>query len=256
MTRSSAAIAALLLIAAALPACAGDNGRPEVIVGAAASLEPLLRDAEADLEAGADVEITYVFGASGALAEQVRQGAPIHLFLSASASFAERLAPERAAPGSARPFAVGRLALVTALDAPPHADWRGLAADARVQNIAVANPEVAPYGAAAIAALDEAGLRAAVEERLVVGGNAAQTLQLAASGNADAAIAPLSLARGGLAEGLTVLPMGAAGAEHLVHVIALIDGAPPQAAALADLLAGPQVAARLERYGYAPPEEP
>ncbi|MDE2766130.1 MAG: molybdate ABC transporter substrate-binding protein, partial [Chloroflexota bacterium] len=252
MTRSSAALAALLLIAAALPACAGDDGRPEVIVGAAASLEPLLRDAEADLEASANVEITYVFGASGALAEQVRQGAPIHLFLSASESFAQRLAPEHAAPGSVRPFAVGRLAFVTTLDASPHADWRDLAADARVRHVAVANPEVAPYGAAAMAALDEAGLRATVEERLVVGGNAAQTLQLAASGNAHAAIVPLSLARADLAEGLTVLPMGAAGAEHLVHALALIDGASPQAAAVADLLTAPQVAARLERYGYAP----
>ena len=256
MTRSSAALTALLLAAAALPACAGADARPEVIVGAAASLEPLLRDAEADLEAGAGAEITYVFGASGALAEQIRQGAPIHVFVSASDSFIERLAPEHAAPSSVRPVAVGRLAFVTTLDAPPGTDWRALAADARVRHLAVANPEVAPYGAAAMAALDDAGLRAAVEGRLIVGGNAAQTLQLAASGNADAAIVPLSLARAGLADELTVLPMGDAGAEHLLHALAVIEGAPPQAAAVADLLTSPQMAARLARHAYAPPPPP
>lgn len=239
-----------MLAAAALPACAGGASKPEVIVGAAASLEPLLREVEPDLEAHAQVEITYVFGASGALAVQARQGAPLHVFVSASESFLQPIAP----PDARRPFAVGRLAFVTTLDAPPGADWRGLAGDARVRSIAIPNPEVAPYGAAAIAALDDAGLRAAVEQRLIVGGNAAQTLQLAVGGNADAAIVPLPLVRAGLAEGLSVLPMGAAGADRLRHALALTEDAPPQAAAVAAFLAGPQVAARLDRYGYAPPE--
>ena len=250
MTPSSAALAALLLLAAALPACAGGGAKPEVIVGAAASLEPLLREVEPELEAHAGAEIVYVFGASGALAEQARQGAPLHVLISASESFLQPLAP----PDAVRPFAVGRLAFVTALDAPSDADWRDVAANPRARSIAVANPEVAPYGAAAMAALDEAGLRAAVEGRLVIGGNAAQTLQLAVSGNADAAIVPLPLVRAGLAEGLAVLPMDAAGAERLLHAMIVTEDAPPQAAAVASFLAGQSVAAHFERYGYAPPE--
>ena len=251
MTRCSAALAALLLATAALSACAAGGGRPEVIVGAAASLEPLLREVQPELKAFAAAEVTYVFGASGALAEQVRQGAPIHVFISASESFVQGLVPEHTAPGGVLPLAVGRLALATTLATPPGAAWQEVAADPRARKIAMANPEVAPYGKAAKAALKDAGVRAAEEGRLVIGGNAAQALQLAASGNADVAIVPLPLVRAGLAEGLTVLPMGAAGAGDLVHAMAVMKDAPPEAQAVADFLAGPSMAARLERYGYA-----
>jgi molybdate transport system substrate-binding protein len=76
-------------------------------------------------------------------------------------------------------------------------EGKGLAAlaDPSVQRIAIANPEVAPYGRAARAALEKAGLQESLKGRIVMGQGVNQAAQFAQSGNAQAAFLPLSLAR-------------------------------------------------------------
>ncbi len=118
------------------------------------------------------------------LAQQIENGAPYDLFLSANAQFADRLA----ASGKLGPtavYATGRVALLWR-DGKQH-NINDLA-ESSVRFIAVANPKLAPYGVAARQALEHAGLWSKIEAKIVYGENVRQTLQLFDSGNADAVL--------------------------------------------------------------------
>ena len=127
---------------------------------------------------------------------QIMEGAPYDLFASANEAFVDDVIRSDACSSDSKAvYAQGRIALWSAKSSqiePP----RSLAdlADARFQKIAIANPEHAPYGAAAKDALIRAGVWEKVQPKLVFGENIQQTMQFAQSGNADAAIVALSLA--------------------------------------------------------------
>lgn len=182
--------AALLLIAtlAALPAQADT-----VSVAAAADLLhclPKLNQAFANAHPGSVVKFTP--GASGNFFAQIKAGAPFDVFLSADTDYPRKLV-EAGQADHLTPYAQGRIALWTRkADLDPSVGLK-LIADARVQRFAIANPAVAPYGRAAKAALERAGLWNDVQPKLVQGENIAQTAQYVQSGNADAGIVSYSL---------------------------------------------------------------
>lgn len=132
------------------------------------------------------------FGSSGKFFAQIRNGAPFHVLLSADQKIPQAL--EEAGltePGSRFTYAVGALALWSA---KPNFVNGG---DARLKNgdfnkLALANPKVAPYGAAAVEVLEALDLRLATQARWVMGENIAQTYQFIASGNADLGFVALS----------------------------------------------------------------
>jgi molybdate transport system substrate-binding protein len=193
--RSLAGLVAGLVAVAAFPA-RGDEART-LTVAAAANLKPALDQIAAAFRAGhpdADVRITY--GASGAFLAQIRNGAPFDLFLSADAEYPAALVENGLADGKAFTYAFGRLAVWTPGGAPLDLAGRGLAALAQssVKKISMANPAVAPYGRAARAALEKAGVYEAVKDRLVLGQSVGQAAQFAQIGAAQAAILPASLA--------------------------------------------------------------
>ncbi len=131
-------------------------------------------------------------GASGLLASQVAQGAPFDVFLSADRRRAERLEVEGlAVAGSRFTYAIGRLVLW----APGHGsgeDLRSILSGGTVRTLAIANPDSAPYGAAALETLRALGIEPSGRLRIVKGGNAAQAFQFVASGAADAGFIALS----------------------------------------------------------------
>jgi molybdate transport system substrate-binding protein len=140
------------------------------------------------------VKVSY--GSSGRLFAQITSGAPFDLFLSADEEYPQKLVDAGAAVAeSLTPYAAGRLVLWVPKDSPLDVG-QGLGAlrDPRVRRVAIANPEHAPYGRAAEAALRAAGLLDALRERLVLGENVSQAAQFVESGNAEAALLPLSLA--------------------------------------------------------------
>ncbi|MFD2364963.1 molybdate ABC transporter substrate-binding protein [Pseudoduganella sp. GCM10020061] len=146
------------------------------------------------LEPKAMVKIST--GASGSLFAQVKNGAPFDVFMSADMEYPARLAREGAADGkSLMQYASGQLVYWTS--APGVLPARGLATllDPRVRRIAIANPDVAPYGKAAREVLIAAGLWEELQPRLVLGENVAQAAQFAHSGNAQAALLSLSAVR-------------------------------------------------------------
>jgi molybdate transport system substrate-binding protein len=148
-------------------------------------------------EEGQQVEL--VFGSSGTLARQVRDGAPFELFLSADEAFVEGLQAAGLTRDGGTLYAIGRIVLFAPTGSPLVANegLDGLArllSSGRVAQFAVANPEHAPYGRAAEAALRKRGLWNDLQPRLVLGDNVSQAAQFATTGNAVGGIIAYSLA--------------------------------------------------------------
>lgn len=162
--------------------------RPTLTIAAASDLsplEPLFK------EAFPLADLTFTFSSSGVLARQIENGAPYDLFLSANEEFMNQLVKKnKVIKEEIQIYAIGRIGLwaksgairkLADLDQPA------------VRVIAVANPQLAPYGQAAIAALTKTRLIDRVKDKLVFGENIRQTQQFAETGNADCAILSWSL---------------------------------------------------------------
>jgi molybdate transport system substrate-binding protein len=186
-------IAALILPRVALPA----SPRP-VTVAVAANMKPAFEEISARfLAAHPGVEVRTTYGASGNFFAQIANGAPFDLFLSADAELPAKVVEKGLADGKAFTYAYGKLVVWVPNASRIDLDGKGLAAllDPSVQKIAIASPEVAPYGRAAKAALVRAGLYEMVKDRIVTGQNVSQAAQFVQSGNAQAGFIPLSLAK-------------------------------------------------------------
>lgn len=142
-------------------------------------------------------EVAIAFGSSGNFTQQIENGAPFELFLSADEAYVQRLADQRLTRDAGTLYAIGRVALFIPHGSPLKADptlsdLKEAMADRRLKRFAIANPEHAPYGRAAREVLQRAGLWDAIAPRLVLGENASQAMQFAARG-AQAGIVPYSL---------------------------------------------------------------
>jgi molybdate transport system substrate-binding protein len=231
-----------------------------VRVAAAADLRHALEEVIAAFRAEhAGTSVTVTYGASGALFSQIEGGAPYDLFFSADERFPQRLADAgRAVVESVTTYAVGHLVLWAPAGSPvePAAGLAGLR-DPRVQRIAIANPAHAPYGRAAEAALRAAGVHDAVKDRLVVAENVSQAAQFAESGNADAALLPLSLA---LAPALAnagrhaLVPASLYPPLRQAAAVTAHGRGNVAAAALLRFVVAREGRAILERWGFGPPE--
>ena len=124
-------------------------------------------------------------GASAALAQQIQQGAPFDLFLSANTELVDQLNLD-----FPQTYATGHVAVLWR-DGKQH-DLSELASS-RVRFVGMPNPKLAPYGLAAQKALEKAGLWTKVEPKVVYAESVRQALQVFDSGNADAVLTALSL---------------------------------------------------------------
>jgi molybdate transport system substrate-binding protein len=188
----------------------------------------------------------FSFGSSGLLAKQLAEGAPFDVFIAANRSFVESTVKAGACDGP-KSFARGRLA-VWSKAGPVKLEELG---DEKYARIAIANPEHAPYGVAAREALISAGLWERVEKRLVYGENVRQTLQLAQTGNVEAAIVALALVKD---EQTTVL-VDVEKHQPLIQALAVCKNGGNRAGgeAFVKLLGSDEGAAVLKKYGFEPP---
>ncbi len=193
-------------------------------------------------------------GASGSVFAQIVGGAPFDLFFSADRDYPRRLVEAGAASGGDVVYAVGKLALWTPAGSPLDTSRRGLAAlsSPAARRIALANPALAPYGRAALAALRAAGVYDAVTDRLVLGESVAQAAQFAQAGAADAALLPLSLARAPALAGGTTVVLPASSHPPIEQSAVVLRGAraPALAAAFLAFATGPEGRDILARHGY------
>lgn len=193
--------------------------------------------------------VRFSFGSTGKLFTQIVNGAPFDVLLAADEIHPERLEAEGfAVPGTRSTYAIGRLVLWST--APGMAEDRGAVLTRSSGKIAIVNPALAPYGAAAVAAMEALGVFAAVQPRLVQGENLAQAYQFVATGNAEAGFIALSqvIAR---PEGSHWL-VPASLYPPLRHGAALLrTGADnPAARAFLAYLAGETARAIIRRFGY------
>jgi molybdate transport system substrate-binding protein len=167
----------------------------ELVVAAAADLSTALKEISDGYEHKTGVKVKLSFAASGALMQQVQNGAPFDLFFSADMDYPRQLIAAGAADGATLyQYAVGRLVLWVPADSPLDAQHKGMNVllDPRVKKIAIASPQHAPYGRAAEAALRHAGIYDQIADRLVLGENVSQAAQFVESGNAQVGFVALA----------------------------------------------------------------
>jgi molybdate transport system substrate-binding protein len=169
----------------------------EIRIAAAADLKFALDDLAVQYRQRTGNKLTITYGSSGNFLSQIQNGAPFDMFFSADIEYPRRLrAAGFAEPGSLYEYAVGRLVLWAPSNSnidPAGRQWSALL-DPSVRRIAIANPDHAPYGRAALEAMRRAGIYEQVASKLVYGENISQAAQFAQSGNAQAGIVALSLA--------------------------------------------------------------
>lgn len=235
----------LLLLWISLILLPGSAAAERIMVAAAANFADPLAEIAASFEAETGHDVVIVIGSSGKLYAQIINGAPFDLFLSADAARPARLEAEgRILPGTRIPYAFGRLALWSAdpaLVTGPEALDEG--------RIAIANPKLAPYGAAAIEVLAALEIAEDVETRIVQGENVGQAFAMVASGNARTGFVALAQLRGPRAPGgaFWVVP---AEMHAPIRQDAVLLRDTPAARAFHAFLQGPEAEAILERFGY------
>lgn len=168
----------------------------ELTVAAASDLQFAMQEISASFEKQQGKSVKVVYGSSGNFFQQIQNGAPFDLFFSANLDYAKKLdAAGLTERGSLYEYATGKIVIWVPADSK--LDLKsGLQAllDPSVHKIAIANPEHAPYGQAAVAAMKKENLYERLSGKFVLGENISQTAAFVLSGSADVGIVALSLA--------------------------------------------------------------
>jgi molybdate transport system substrate-binding protein len=176
--------------------CSALASAQEIAVAAAADLASVFPQVAARFEKETGKKVRINFGSSGQFLLQIENGAPFDLFFSADVQYPQRLEAEGfTQPGTIYKYAIGKLVLYVPNNSPLELS-QGLHSlqSPAVKKIAIANPQHAPYGRAAVEALKKEGLYDSLQGKFVMGENISQAAQFVQSGNADAGIVALSLA--------------------------------------------------------------
>ncbi len=233
----------------------------EINVAAAADLSSALQEVAANYEKRTGVAVKLSFGASGALTQQIQNGAPFDVFFSADMDYPRLLiAAGQAESATLYRYAVGRLVLWVPRDSPLDVEHKGMDVllDPSVKKISIANPQHAPYGRAAAAALKHYGLYEKVAERLVLGENVSQAAQFAESGNAQAGFVALAHATAPAMQGkgkYWMVPVEAYPPLDQGVVMISLSPRKQDAAAFLDYVKSAEASAVLQRYGFSLPDQ-
>ena len=167
-----------------------------ITVAAAADLQSAMQDVVAGFQKKTGKEVKLIYGSSGNFFQQLQNGAPFDMFFSANLDYPKKLQTAGLTePGSYYEYAKGKIVIWVPKDSVLDLS-SGLRAllDPSIKKIAVANPQHAPYGQAAVSAMQKEGIYDRVKEKFVLGENISQTASFIMSGSADVGIVALSLA--------------------------------------------------------------
>jgi molybdate transport system substrate-binding protein len=182
----------LLVATLAMPRTAAQD----LTIAAAADLQSAMQDIAARFQQETGKSVKVIYGSSGNFFQQIQNGAPFDMFFSANLDYARKLeAAGLTEPNTFYPYAVGKIVIWVTNDSKLDIS-SGLQSlgNPAVKKIAIANPQHAPYGQAAIAALKKENMYDKVAGKLVLGENISQTAMFVVSGSADVGIVALSLA--------------------------------------------------------------
>lgn len=247
-----------LLVVLGLAASVAAAPPPPLIVAAASDLQAALPPIAAEFEKATGRHVTLTFGSSGNFFTQIQNGAPFDLFMSADIDYPQRLLRTgHADAASLYAYATGRIVLWAANGSTVDLS-RGLAAlaDATVRRVAIANPDHAPYGRAAVAALRHEHVYDRVQSKLVRGENISQAAQFVQSGNADVGILALSLAMAPSLQSsgrFVEIPSSLYPPIEQAAVVVAASKQKEAARQFVEFLKRPDTIRRLQSFGFVPP---
>lgn len=191
----------VLLVSAACQPQSSETGHsrpPEIVVAAAANLTDAFAEVGPRFTSKTGVRVVFSFGATADLAKQIENGAPFDVFAAADTEHVERLEQKGLlTPGSRALYARGRLVMWL----PPGNSLKAQRIEDIVakefDRIAIAKPDVAPYGRATVESLRALGIWDQVEPKVIYAQNVSQAKQYASTGNAEVAFIPLALVPAG-----------------------------------------------------------
>jgi molybdate transport system substrate-binding protein len=234
----------------------GQAESEELIVAAASNLTDAFAEVRSRFTNKTSIRVVLSFGATADLARQIENGAPFDVFAAADTEHIEQLERQGLiTPGTRAVYARGRLVI-----------WLPAGSDLRVEHIedikakaferiAIAKPDVAPYGRAAVESLQKLGIWNEIAGRVIYGQNVSQTKQYAATGNAEVAFIPLALVKPG--EG-NYLEVGDELHQPIDQALGIIKDSRKQAAArqFVDFLLSDEGQELLSKKGYRRPPAP
>ena len=244
-------IALLIIVAFWATACQLATSAPaEITVAAAANLIEVAQTLGSEFEAQTKIHPVFSFGSTAQLATQIENSAPFDIFLSADAEHVDKLGQEGLlASGSNAVYAVGVLALWIPPSSKAHVSKLEDLKTSEVRVIALANPKLAPYGAAAVETLQHSGIWDAVMAKIVYAENISMAKQYGTSKNADAVFTAYSLV---LKESGKVIQVDEALHEPIVQKLGILARSPhiADAQSFTRFVLGKPGQAILARYGY------
>ncbi len=232
----------------------------EIKIAAAADLTFAFQDVAARFEKQTGNRVQLTYGSSGNFFSQIQNGAPFDLLFSADLMFPQKLeAAGLVEPGTIYEYAKGQI-VIWVPEASKLDLSKGLAVllDPGIRKIAIANPQHAPYGSAAVSAMQHEGIYDQLKSKFVMGENISQTAQFVQSGNADAGIVALSLALApAMKDSGRYVVIPASDYPPLIQAAVILKSSHNQELAQQFLkfLKQPETIALMERYGFAVPKD-
>jgi molybdate transport system substrate-binding protein len=221
----------------------------EVSVAVAANFTKVAEELAVAFKAATGDDLKLSFGATGALYAQITQGAPFEVFLAADHERPQRAVDEGlGVGGTAFTYAIGALVLYSpSVDV---GDGVAVLNAGAFEHLAIADPDTAPYGAAAMEVMISLGVSEALKAKLVIGGNISQALQFVESGNAELGFVALSQAIGRTDGYQWLVPTGLYTPIRQDAVLLKTGEANPVARAFLDFLRSDDAVAVIEKAGY------
>ena len=175
----------------------GTLGRAqEITVAAAADLQFVMQDVSARFQKETGKTVKLIYGSSGNFFQQAQNGAPFDMFFSANLNYPKSLeSAGLTEPGTFYQYAIGKIVIWVPNDSKVDVKaGLGSLLNPEIKKIAIANPQHAPYGQAAVAAMKKENIYDKIADKFVLGENISQTASFVVSGSADAGIVALALA--------------------------------------------------------------
>ncbi len=202
--RTLVAFCALFIAPLILASCrpqssqTGQSETPELVVAAAANLTDAFAEVGPRFTSKTGVRVVFSFGATADLAKQIENGAPFDVFAAADTEHVEQLELKGLlTPGTRALYARGRLVMWLTPGSNLKAERIQDITAKSFERVAIAKPDVAPYGRAAVESLRALGIWNEIEARVIYAQNVSQARQYTATGNAEVAFIPLALVKPG-----------------------------------------------------------
>jgi len=229
----------------------------QTTVAVAANMKDAFAQINIAYKAAGNSDIRIVYGSSGNFTAQIMNGAPFNLFISADEHFPIELSKKGKTIDEGVVYAIGKLAIISKNSARmslANDKTELMRAINKANKIAIAKPELAPYGKAAIEYLKAEGLWDIAKDKLIYGDNIGITTMYVVTGAADLGFTALSLAKSAeVTKETQFILVNSKLYEPIKQRMVLIKGAPQEAITLYQFMQSPAAKLILQKYGYSTP---